>query len=114
SRSLLASSSKAVSGAISSDPSGRRPTTNMTSDSEWPTESTSLNNEPRCCLELSSNARSLSDGEFSSGPETLNCPTESGQRSQLNSKLFFTRRRRRKPGPCSLMLLEASNYPPQN
>src|SRR5437879_4925918 len=29
---------KVASGAISSDPSGRRPMTSMTSDSEWPTE----------------------------------------------------------------------------
>src|SRR6266704_4789413 len=84
--------------------------TSTTSDSEWPTESTSLNNEPRSCLGLNSNARNLSDGECSSGPGTPNCPTESGQRSRLSSKLSFTRKLRRKPGQCSLMLREASNY----
>src|SRR5437764_13747908 len=88
--------------------------TSMTSDSEWPTESTSLNSEPRSCPGLNSNARSLSDGECSSGHGTANCPTESGQRSQENSKLYFTRRLRRKSGECSSMLLDDWNYPRQN
>src|SRR5258708_5356168 len=86
----------------------------MISDSEWPTESTSPNNGPRFCLGLNSNARSLSDGECSSGPETRNYRTESGQRSQLNSKPSSTRKRRRKPGQCSLTLLGTSNYQRQN
>src|SRR5712664_960774 len=84
------------------------------SDSEWLTESTSPNNEPRSCLGLNSNEKSSSDGECSSGPETPNYRTESGRRSQLNSKLSSTRKRRRKPGQCYLMLPEASNYPRQN
>src|SRR2546425_3306843 len=114
SRSGSASSSKAASGAISYDPSGRRRTTSTTSDSEWPTESTSLNNEPESYRAPSSSARSLSDGECSSGPETLNCPTESGPRSLLNSKRFSTRRLRRKPRQCCLTLPEASNCLRQN
>src|SRR5467141_1917438 len=89
---LLASSSKGASGATSSDLSGRRHTTSTTSDSEWRTELTSPNSEPRSCLGLNSNARSSSDGECSSGPETPNCRTASGQRSQPNSKLSSTRK----------------------